>query len=67
MKLLRYAGMLTSAFLIPMTVHAAPPPEVQVDYSADSTMETEGGITMKSRIYHTANKDRMEIWVDRKE
>ena len=61
MKLLRYAGMLTCAFLIPVTVSAAPPPEVQVDYSADSMMETEGGMTMKSRIYHSANKDRMEM------
>jgi len=24
-------------------------------------METEGGMTMKSRIYHTVNKDRMEM------
>jgi hypothetical protein len=61
MKLLRYAAMLTCAFLIPVTVNAAPPPEVQVDYSADSMMETEGGMMMKSRIYHTVNKDRMEM------
>lgn len=47
--------------LAPLTVSAASLPEVQVDYSADSTMETEGGMTMKSRIYHTANKDRMEM------
>jgi hypothetical protein len=61
MKLLRYAGILMCAFLVPTTVYAAPPPEVQVDYSADSTMETEGGMTMKSRIYHTTDKDRMEM------
>jgi hypothetical protein len=60
-KLLRDAGMLTYVLLISVTVNAAPPPEVQVDFSADSTMETEGGITMKSRIYHSANKDRMEM------
>lgn len=59
MRLLRDVGLLTGTFLISVTVSAAPPPEVQVDYSADSTMETEGGMTMKSRLYHTANKDRM--------
>jgi hypothetical protein len=42
-------------------VIAAPPPEVKVDYSADSTMETEGGMTMKSRLYHTVEKERMEM------
>lgn len=61
MKLLRHAGMLTCVFLLPFTVNAAPPLEAQVDYSADSTMETEGGMTMKSRVYHTANKERMEM------
>ena len=61
MKRLRDAGLLTCVLLIPHAVSAALPPEVQVDYSADSTMETEGGMTMKSRIYHTANKDRMEM------
>lgn len=61
MKRLRDAGLLTCVLLIPLAVSAALPPEVQVDYSADSTMETEGGMTMKSRIYHTANKDRMEM------
>ncbi len=61
MKRLRDAGLLTCVLLVPLAVSAALPPEVQVDYSADSTMETEGGMTMKSRIYHTANKDRMEM------
>jgi hypothetical protein len=61
MKRLRDAGLLTCLLLAPLAVSAAPPPEVQVDYSADSTMETEGGMTMKSRIYHTVNKDRMEM------
>ncbi|MBH0203396.1 MAG: hypothetical protein HP496_14125 [Nitrospira sp.] len=61
MKCLRSVGLLTCVLLVPLAVSAAPPPEVQVDYSADSTMETEGGMTMKSRIYHTVNKDRMEM------
>ena len=61
MRLLRDAGLLSCMFLFPVIVSAAPPPEVQVDYSADSTMETEGGMTMKSRVYHAANKDRMEM------
>ena len=61
MRLFRDAGLLTCALLVPFAVIAAPPPEVKVDYSADSTMETEGGMTMKSRIYHTVAKDRMEM------
>ncbi len=61
MRLLRDAGLFTCALLLPLAVIAAPPPEVKVDYSADSTMETEGGMTMKSRIYHTVDKDRMEM------
>ncbi|MBL8075894.1 MAG: hypothetical protein JNL29_16120 [Nitrospira sp.] len=61
MRLLRDVGLLTCAVLVPLTVTAAPPPEVKVDYSADSMMETEGGMTMKSRIYHTVEKDRMEM------
>ncbi|MBX3326834.1 MAG: hypothetical protein U0223_21080 [Nitrospira sp.] len=61
MRLLRDVGLLTCAILVPLVVTAAPPPDVKVDYSADSTMETEGGMTMKSRIYHTVNKDRMEM------
>ena len=51
MRFLRHATMWSCAMLAPLTVSAAPLPEVQVDYSADSTMETEGGMTMKSRIY----------------
>ncbi len=61
MRRLRDAGLFTCALLVPLAVIAAPPPEVKVDYSADSTMETEGGMTMKSRIYHTVEKDRMEM------
>ncbi|MBK9306391.1 MAG: hypothetical protein IPM58_04700 [Nitrospira sp.] len=61
MKFLRHATMWSCVMLAPLTVSATSLPEVQVDYSADSTMETEGGMTMKSRIYHTANKDRMEM------
>jgi hypothetical protein len=61
MKLWRDTAMLTCGLLFSITVNAAPPPEVQVDYSADSTMETEGGVTMKSRIHHTLNKDRIEM------
>lgn len=61
MKRLRDAGLLTCLMLVPLAVSAAPPPEVKADFSADSTMETEDGMTMKSRIYHTADKERMEI------
>lgn len=61
MKLLRYAWLLACVLCVPLTINAAPPPEVQVDYSADSTMETEGGMTMKSRIYHKPDMDRMEM------
>ena len=61
MNLLRQAALLICMILLPLTTGATSPPEVQVDYSADSTMETEGGMTMKSRIYHTVNKDRMEM------
>ena len=61
MNLLRHVALLICMILAPLTAGATSPPEVQVDYSADSTMETEGGMTMKSRIYHTVNKDRMEI------
>ena len=61
MRLFRDTGLFTCALLVPLAVLAAPPPEVTVDYSADSTMETEGGMTMKSRIHHSLNKDRMEM------
>jgi len=61
MNLLRHTALLICMILAPLTTGATSPPEVQVDYSADSTMETEGGMTMKSRIYHTVNKDRMEM------
>jgi len=61
MRLLRDVGLLTCAILVPLSVIAAPPTDVKVDYSADSTMETEGGMTMKFRIHHSLNKDRMEM------
>lgn len=61
MKLLRKAGMLTCILLISVTVNAAPLLEAQVDYSADRTMETEGGMAIKSRVYHTADKHRVEM------
>jgi hypothetical protein len=61
MNLVRYAAMIVYAVLVPLTAGAVSLPEVQVDYSADSTMETEGGMTMKSRIYHTVGKDRIEM------
>ncbi|MEK6801851.1 MAG: hypothetical protein AABZ34_04190 [Nitrospirota bacterium] len=61
MTLCRSAAMLVSLVLVPLTVTAAPPPEPMVEYSADSTMQTEGGMTMKSRVYHTPTKQRMEM------
>lgn len=47
--------------LLPTAGWAAPPPEPKVDYSADSTMEMEGGMTMKSRVYYSPGKQRMEM------
>lgn len=62
MKLLRSMNLvLASALLVPAMGLAAPPPEPKVEYSADSTMETEGGMTMKSRVYHAPGKQRMEM------
>ena len=62
MKLLRsFTLVLASALLVPAMRWAAPPPEPKVEYSADSTMETEGGMTMKSRIYYAPGKQRMEM------
>ena len=62
MKLLRsFNLMLASALLVPAMSFAAPPPEPKVEYSADSTMEIEGGMTMKSRVYHAPGKQRMEM------
>ncbi len=61
MKLLRDVAMVACVILTPLMVTAASPPEAQVDYSADSIMESEGGMTMKSRVYHTMNKDRMDM------
>ena len=42
MKLWRYIGVVVSTVLLPLAVNAASLPEPKVDYSADSTMETEG-------------------------
>lgn len=62
MKLLRSFNLvLASALLLPAAGWSAPPPEPKVEYSADSTMETEGGMTMKSRVYHAPGKQRMEM------
>ena len=61
MNLVRYAAMIVYTVLAPLTAGAVSLPEVQVDYSADSTMETEGGMIMKSRIYHTVDKDRIDM------
>ena len=62
MKLLRFVNLvLASALLLPAMGWAAPPPEPKVDYSAESTMEMEGGMTMKSHVYHTSGKERMEM------
>lgn len=59
MKCVRLAGMILCAIVMPLLVGATPPPEV--DYSADSTMETEEGVTLTSREYHTRDKDRIEM------
>ena len=62
MKLLRYAGLVAGfALLLPCAGWAAKMQEPKVDYSADSTMEAEGGMTMKSRVYHSPGKQRIEM------
>lgn len=62
MKLLRSMNLvLASVLLVPAVGWAAPPPEPKVDYSADSTMELEDGMTVKSRIYYTPGKQRTEM------
>ncbi len=61
MKSLQHVALVLSMGLLASAAGAAQPPEVKVDYSADSMMETEGGMTMKSRVYHTADKERMEM------
>ncbi|MDO8356742.1 MAG: hypothetical protein Q7U76_10170 [Nitrospirota bacterium] len=61
MTLLRSVGMALSVVLVPLTVSAASLPDSRADYSADSTMEADGGMTMKSRVYHTSGKERMEM------
>jgi len=58
----RAAALLLIGLLLPSTVIAASPTrESRVEYSADSTMETDGGVSMKSRVYHTPDKQRMEM------
>ncbi len=58
----RSVVLLLIGLLLPSTVLAAAPSrESRVEYSADSTMETDGGVSMKSRMYHTPDKDRMEM------
>ncbi|MEQ1655921.1 MAG: hypothetical protein ABL960_09505, partial [Nitrospira sp.] len=58
----RYAVLLLMGMLVPSTVLAAAPPrESRAEYSADSTMESDGGMSMKSRVYHTPDKDRTEM------
>lgn len=61
MTLFRVVGIACSIVLVTSTLEAVPPPEPKVDYSADSTMETEGGMKMTSRIYHSPGKERMEM------
>jgi hypothetical protein len=61
MTLLRSVGMALSVLLVPLTVSAGSAPEPRVDYSADSTMEMDGGMTMKSHVSHTSGKERMEM------
>lgn len=61
MKSLLCFALAFSVVLLASVTDAAAPPEAKVDYSADSSMETEGGMMMKSRIFHTADKERMEM------
>ena len=61
MTLLRFVCMALSVVLVPLTVSAGSAPEPRVDYSADSTMELDGGMTMKSHVSHTLGKERMEM------
>jgi hypothetical protein len=62
MPLLRsFTLVLASVLLVPALSGAAPPPEPKVEYSADSTIETEDGLTMKSHIYHAPGKERIEV------
>lgn len=62
MKLLRVVNLvLASALLLPAMGWAASRPEPKVDYSAESTMEMDGGMTMKSRVYYSPGKQRTEM------
>ena len=62
MKLLRAMNLvLASVLLVPVLSWAAPPPEPKVDYSADNTMETEQGTTIKFHVYHSPGKYRQEM------
>ena len=54
-------SLLFSTLLLPAAGWSDPLQEPKVDYSADSTMEMEGGMTMKSRIYYSPGKQRMEM------
>jgi hypothetical protein len=60
MRLSRFALFLLLV-LPSVVIAAAPPRESRVEYSADSTMESDGGMSMKSRIYHTPDKERTEL------
>ncbi|SPP64217.1 hypothetical protein [Nitrospira lenta] len=58
----RLAMLLVIGMLLPSAAMAASPVrESHVEYSADSTMESDGGMSMKSRVYHTPDKDRTEM------
>lgn len=51
---------LVAAFAVPLPLLAETMPQATVDYSADSLMEAQG-MTINSRIYHSVNKDRVEM------
>ncbi|MFO0768364.1 MAG: hypothetical protein U0231_16650 [Nitrospiraceae bacterium] len=61
MKLSGLAAAIVALLLVPLTSWAMPPVESTVEYSADSVMETEGGMTVKSRLYQAPGKQRMEM------
>ncbi len=61
MKLLRYMSwMMVWILFAPGAGWAAKMQEPQVDYSADSVMESEG-TAMKSRVYYSQGKQRQEM------
>ena len=53
-------SMLLILLLFTGTTQAADAPGSNVEYSADSYMETEK-MTRKEKVYHTANKERREV------